>query len=116
MILVYKECSVRRDCRSLSWFFVTLSKRIRTYLKLHKEVKDMKVGELIQDSSTYGWSVKTARYVSEEKVVLEFEKRLDGRQYHIYVVAGYDGVVLQGYNFFEDNVPVDAKTWDGRVR
>ncbi len=76
----------------------------------------MKVGELIQNSSGYGWNVKTARYVSDEKVVLEFEKALSGRRYHIYVVAGIDGIVLQGYNFFQDNVPVDAKIWDNRVR
>jgi hypothetical protein len=76
----------------------------------------MKVGELIQDSSRYGWNVKTARYLSEDKVILEFEKLLSQRRYHVYVLAGIDGVVLQGYNFFEDNVPVDAKTWDRRVR
>jgi hypothetical protein len=76
----------------------------------------MKIGELIQSSSAYGWNVKTARYLSEEKVVLEFEKPLSGRRYHIYVLAGIDGVVLQGYNFFEDNVPIDAKMWDQRVK
>jgi hypothetical protein len=76
----------------------------------------MKVGELIQNSSTYGWNVKSARYLSEDKVMLEFEKLLCERRYHIYVLAGIDGLVIQGFNFFEDNVPVDAKTWDGRVR
>jgi hypothetical protein len=76
----------------------------------------MKIGELIQHSSAYGWRVKTARYLSDDKVVLEFEKPLSGRRYHIYVLAGIDGIVLQGYNFFEDHVPVDAKTWDLRVR
>jgi hypothetical protein len=76
----------------------------------------MKVGELIQNSSVYGWNVKSARYLSEDKVVLEFEKLLSERRYHIYVLAGIDGLVIQGFNFFEDNVPVDAKTWDGRVR
>ena len=76
----------------------------------------MKVGELIENSSRYGWNVKSARYVSEENVVLEFEKLLSERRYHIYVLGGIDGVVFQGYNFFEDNVPVDAKTWDRCVR
>jgi hypothetical protein len=76
----------------------------------------MKVGELIENSSRYGWDVKSARYVSEENVILEFEKLLSERRYHIYVLSGIDGVVFQGYNFFEDNVPVDAKTWDQYVR
>ncbi len=76
----------------------------------------MKVGELIQNSSTYGWNAKTVRYLSEDKVMLEFEKLFPERRYHIYVLAGIDGSVIQVYNFFEDNVPVDAGTWDGRVR
>ena len=76
----------------------------------------MKVGELIQNSSTYGWNAKTVRYLSEDKVMLEFEKLFSERRYHIYVLAGIDGAVIQVYNFFEDNVPVDARTWDGRVR
>ena len=76
----------------------------------------MKVQELIQDSPRYGWSVKTARYLSEDKVILEFEKAHPERRYHIYVLAGIDGIVLKGYNFFEDEVPVNAETWDQHVR
>jgi len=76
----------------------------------------MKVGELIENSSRYGWNVKSASHVSEENVVLEFEKLLSERRYHIYVLSGIDGVVFQGYNFFEENVPVDAKAWDRCVR
>jgi hypothetical protein len=76
----------------------------------------MQIGELIQNSSTYGWNVKSVRYLSDDKVVLEFEKLLSERRYHIYVLAGIDGAVMQGFNFFEDLVPVDAKTWDRRVR
>jgi len=76
----------------------------------------MKVGELIDDSSRYGWNVKSARYISEDKVILEFEKFLFERRYHIYVLAGIDGIVIEGYNFFEDNVPVDAKTWDQSIK
>jgi hypothetical protein len=83
--------------------------------EMQRKVNNMKVGELIQNSSRYGWKVKSLRYLSEDRVILEFEKPLSEKRYHIYVLAGIDGVVLQGYNFFEDNVPIDAKTWDQRI-
>jgi len=76
----------------------------------------MEFTELIRDSSKFGWRVKTARYVSEDKVLFEFEKSLGEKLFHVYVLADADGAVIQGYNFFEDAVPLDSKSWDKYVR
>jgi len=75
----------------------------------------MKIGELIHKSPKYGWNVKTVRYLSDDRVMLEFEKLFFERKYHIYVLAGIDGVVMKGFNFFHNEIPVDSKTWDHYV-
>lgn len=76
----------------------------------------MKLGELIKDSKKYGWDVKSVRYISDGEVLFEFEKNFGNKKYHIYVFSSLDGKVMKGFNFFQNEVPMNLNQWDNYVQ
>ena len=76
----------------------------------------MQAQQLIRDGRRYGWNVKTARYLTEDKILLEFEKPFPNKDYHVYVLVDSEGQVLKSYNFFQREIPLDLRAWDAHVK
>ena len=76
----------------------------------------MNATELIRRSARYGWKANKAQYVTEDKVILDFEKNIGHKPYHIYVLADLYGAVIRGYDSNENDVPLNLEMWDRHVQ